>query len=110
MTDSTTNAPRRGRPLLGAFAGLFLGLFVALDLILFGVLPLESGLVWVIAVAGIVLGVALGVWAPFGRGAKGADTTDTAGTVDAAATPTPPPPPADPPEDYDSSSITSDGA
>mgnify|MGYP001817073411 CR=1 FL=1 len=110
MTDSTTNAPRRGRPLLGAFAGLFLGLFVALDLILFGLLPLESGLVWVIAVAGIVLGVALGVWAPFGRGSKGADAMGTADAADAAPLPPPPPAPADPPDDYDSSSITSDGA
>ena len=104
MTDTGTTTPRRGRPLLGAFAGLFLGLFVALDLILFGVVPLESGLVWVVAVAGIVLGVALGVWAPFGRGSKGA------GTADADADPPPPPPPAEPPDDYDSASTTSYGA
>ena len=107
MTDTTTTTRRRGRPLLGAFAGLFLGVFVGLDLILFGVLPLESGLVWVFAVAGIVLGVALGVWAPFGRGSNGADTTAPA---DAATTAPPPPPTPDPPDDYDSASTTSDGA
>ena len=93
-TAATSTAPRRGRPLLGAFAGLFLGLFVALDLILFGVLPLESGLVWLFAVAGIVLGVALGVWAPFGRGSNDAETATVPG----------------PPDDYDSASITTDGA
>jgi hypothetical protein len=94
-TTTTSTAPRRGRPLLGAFAGLFLGLFVALDLILFGVLPLESGLIWVFAVAGIVLGVALGVWAPFGRGSNDTETA---------------PVPPGPPDDYDSASMTSDGA
>lgn len=95
VTTTATSAPQRGRPILGAFAGLFLGAFIALDLILFGVLPLESGLVWVIAVAGIVLGVALGVWAPFGRGAKDADPTPDVPDV---------------PDDYDSAAITSDGA
>lgn len=94
-TTTTSTAPRRGRPLLGAFSGLFLGLFIALDLILFGVLPLESGLIWVFAVAGIVLGVALGVWAPFGRGSNDAETA---------------PAPTGSPDDYDSASITSDGA
>lgn len=92
---TATATPQRGRPLLGAFAGLFLGLFVALDLILFGILPLESGLIWVFAVIGIVLGVALGVWAPLGRGSKGSGS----------ATEQP-----DRPDDYDSAPITSDGA
>ena len=61
-----TNDRPRGRPILGGVAGFFLGLFVWLDLILFGILPLESGLGYLVPVLGIAAGIGVAMWAPFG--------------------------------------------
>jgi len=61
---------RRGRPVLGAIMGLLFGLFLGFDLALMGVVPLESVLLVVLPLAGLVLGIALGMTAPlrmFGR-------------------------------------------
>lgn len=58
----------RGRPVLGAFAGLFLGLFGGIDLVLFKVVATNSILVIALPVAGLVLGLVLGFAAPLGRG------------------------------------------
>ncbi len=55
-----------GHPILGAFGGFFLLLFLALDLVLFGVIPFNSPLVTILPVAGIVAGVLWGYWAPLG--------------------------------------------
>lgn len=57
----------RGRPVLGTISGLFLGLFVALDLLLFGVVALDSAVLTILPVVGLVLGLALSLWAPIGR-------------------------------------------
>ena len=46
--------------MLGGIAGLLLGVFVWLDLVLFGVLAVESVLVYVIPVVGLVLGILIG--------------------------------------------------
>jgi hypothetical protein len=54
----------RGRPVLGAFAGFFFGLFLATDLLLFSVFPLDSILVVLLPLAGLVLGVGLGCTVP----------------------------------------------
>jgi len=54
----------RGRPLLGAVNGLFLGLFLSLDLLFFGVIRLDSVVITILVVAGIVSGIALGWWGP----------------------------------------------
>lgn len=62
-----TSANRRGRPVLGGVAGFFLGLFLWVDLILFGVLPLESGVGYALPLLGILGGIALAMWAPYGR-------------------------------------------
>jgi len=67
--DSITrdeNDRPHGRPVLGGIAGFFLGLFVWLDLILFGVLPLESGIGYLLPVLGIAAGIGIAMWAPFG--------------------------------------------
>jgi uncharacterized YccA/Bax inhibitor family protein len=61
------NTPQRGRPVRGAVAGFFLGLFVALDLVVFGVLSLDSDVLALAPVLGIVAGVLLAMLAPFGR-------------------------------------------
>ncbi|MGH8975445.1 MAG: hypothetical protein ACRD0C_19845 [Acidimicrobiia bacterium] len=58
---------QRGRPVLGAIAGLFFGLFISLDLFVFGVVPLESNVLAVIPLVGLIAGVALGLTAPLRR-------------------------------------------
>jgi hypothetical protein len=57
----------RGRPVLGAVNGFFLGLFLALDLLFFGVVRLDSVLITILPIAGIVVGIVLGFWGPLGR-------------------------------------------
>ena len=58
---------RRGRPVLGGISGLFFGLFVALDLFMFEVYASDSPLILALPVLGLIVGVALGLWAPLGR-------------------------------------------
>ncbi len=60
----------KGRPILGTVAGFMLGLFGGLALILYGVVPLHSDLVWILPLVGIVLGLVLAAWAPFGSDPK----------------------------------------
>ncbi len=57
----------RGRPVLGAIMGLLFGLFVALDLVFFKVVASGSPLMLVLPIAGVVIGIAGGLAAPFGR-------------------------------------------
>lgn len=58
---------RRGRPVLGVISGLLLGLLVSLDLLVFEVRALDTIGIVVIPLAGLVLGLILGLTAPFGR-------------------------------------------
>ena len=68
MTTPSTAQPRRqGRPVLGAIAGLLFGLFLAFDLILLGTIPLNSFLLVVLPILGLIVGLALGRWSPIGR-------------------------------------------
>jgi len=95
----------KGRPFLGLISGFFFGLFGAAALFLFGVIPLDSPLIWILPIVGIVLGLFMATLAPFGSGASPqAATTEgvtyaSAGDADEAATATeqssPPPDPAD---------------
>jgi hypothetical protein len=63
---------QRGRPVRGAIAGLLLGLFVSLDLVIFGVVALDADVLALIPLLGILAGVLLGVTAPLRRrSAKG---------------------------------------
>ncbi|GBD85355.1 hypothetical protein BMS3Abin02_01760 [bacterium BMS3Abin02] len=57
----------RGKPILGFIAGLFFGFFVALLLQQFGIAPLTTTTLIGLPIAGIVLGMLLAAWAPFGR-------------------------------------------
>ena len=50
---------RRGRPVLGAISGFFLGLLLGIDLLIFGVVALDSVLLLVLPIAGLVVGIAL---------------------------------------------------
>lgn len=53
---------KRGRPVLGAIVGFFTGLFLALALLFNGVIPLESNLLVILPIAGLVLNFALAMW------------------------------------------------
>jgi hypothetical protein len=61
------NESTRGRPVRGAVAGLFFGLFVSLDLLIFGVVALDADILAVVPVLGLLAGVALGLTAPLHR-------------------------------------------
>jgi hypothetical protein len=52
-----------GRTIGAAVLGLLFGLFVALDLVLFGVVPLKSVVVSILPLVGLVLGGVLGALA-----------------------------------------------
>jgi hypothetical protein len=56
----------RGRPVLGAIAGFFLFFFLALDLLFFGVIPLKSPVITVMPILGIIVGLVVAKYAPWG--------------------------------------------
>jgi hypothetical protein len=58
---------QRGRPIRGAIAGLFLGLFLSLDLVIFGVFALDADALVLFPVLGVIAGAALGLTAPLRR-------------------------------------------
>ena len=58
---------RRGRPVLGAFSGFFAGLGLGLTLLFYGVIPLDSALLVILPVAGLLLVWAMAMWFPIGR-------------------------------------------
>ena len=57
----------RGHPIVGAIAGLLFGGFVATDLFLFGVIPMDSIVFTIAPLVGLILGILLGRWAPLRR-------------------------------------------
>jgi hypothetical protein len=60
----------KGHPILGAISGFLLGVFLYFSLWLFGAIPLHSDLGWILPILGIVLGLVMAWWAPFGAGAE----------------------------------------
>ncbi|MEQ1873371.1 MAG: hypothetical protein ABL953_06555 [Ilumatobacteraceae bacterium] len=52
-----------GRVVLSAVLAMFLFLFIAADLVLFGVIPLNSVIVTILPLVGLVVGALLGVMA-----------------------------------------------
>jgi hypothetical protein len=74
----------KGRPFLGVISGFFFGLFGAVTLFLFGVIPLDSHLIWILPILGIVLGLFMATLAPFGSGAA-PETATTEGVTYASA-------------------------
>jgi hypothetical protein len=56
----------RGHPVLGVLAGFLFGLFLAVTLVLAGVLRLNSVLVTVLPFAGLLYGLLMAWLAPFG--------------------------------------------
>jgi hypothetical protein len=61
----------RGRPVLAAISGFFFGLFLGLDLLFFGVVQLDSVLLTLLPIVGLVLGIVLAMWAPIGGSGRG---------------------------------------
>jgi hypothetical protein len=84
----------KGHPVLGSITGFFFGLFLAVSLFLYGVIPLSSALMWILPLVGILLGLIMAAWAPFGKGAEPTPVAAPATLPPASGTPTPPPPPA----------------
>ena len=63
----TGTAKRRGRPVLGAVSGLATGLGLAASLLFNGIVALDSPLLVILPIGGLVLVPALAIWAPLGR-------------------------------------------
>lgn len=64
----------KGYALRGLFGGFLAGLFLAITLWIYAVIPFASDLMWILPLVGLVIGLALAAWAPFG----------TSGTPEAA--------------------------
>ncbi len=58
----------KGRPILGVITGFLFGLFLGVTLFLYGVIPLSSDWLWILPLLGILLGLIMAAWAPFGKG------------------------------------------
>lgn len=58
---------RRRRPVLGILSGIIFGIFGALSLALWGIVPLDSVALTVVLVLGIGLGIAVGFTTPLAR-------------------------------------------
>ena len=79
-----------GRTIAAAVLGFFFLLFVAADLVLFGVVPLNSVVVTILPAAGLVLGAVLGALAGNRRKPPEEQVQET------PAPPAPPAPPSEP--------------
>jgi predicted lipid-binding transport protein (Tim44 family) len=60
----------KGRPILGAITGFLFGFFLGITLFLYGVIPLSSDMLWILPLLGILLGLIMAAWAPFGMSAE----------------------------------------
>jgi len=56
----------KGRPILGVISGFFFGLLGGISLFLWGIIPLHSDLLLILPILGVVLGLVMAWWAPFG--------------------------------------------
>jgi hypothetical protein len=68
---------RRGHPGRGAIFGFLFGLFLGIDLLLFGLVPSNSAVLVVLPLVGLVGAVALGLTAPFRRRAPSREPDST---------------------------------
>lgn len=75
----------KGRPILGVTTGFLFGLFLGITLFLYGVIPLSSDLLWILPLLGILLGLIMAAWAPFGKSADPAPAPAPAPATTAGA-------------------------
>jgi hypothetical protein len=75
----------KGRPVLGVISGFMFGLFLGPTLFMWGVIPLHSDLLWILPLLGIVLGLVMAWWAPFGRSTSSASAETMSGSSMPAA-------------------------
>jgi len=71
----------KGRWFLGLVSGFLFGLMLGVTLFLFGVVPLASQWLWILPLIGIVLGLAIAAWAPFGSSSDADSTAPEAAAV-----------------------------
>jgi hypothetical protein len=69
-----------GRPVLGVISGFLFGLFTGLSLFMWGVIAFHSPLLWILPLVGIVLGLVMAAWAPFGKDPEASSPEPDAGT------------------------------
>ncbi|MEA2010993.1 MAG: hypothetical protein U9N78_09840 [Actinomycetota bacterium] len=67
----------KGRPILGVTTGFLFGLFLGVTLFLYGVIPLSSDMLWILPLLGLLLGLIMAAWAPFGKSAEPAPASST---------------------------------
>jgi len=67
----------KGHPILGVITGFLFGLFLGVTLFLYGVIPLSSDWIWILPLLGLVLGLIMAAWAPFGKGPGPAPVLET---------------------------------
>jgi hypothetical protein len=77
----------RGRPVLGAISGFFFGLFLGITLLSFGILALDSFLLTLLPILGLVLGIVLGLTGPLGGGGGSSRGSATKSTTPSSAAP-----------------------
>lgn len=73
----------KGRPILGAISGLVFGLLLGPTLWLWGVIDLASPLMWILPIVGLILGLLMAAWAPFGSASEAPSSSDAESTSDA---------------------------
>jgi hypothetical protein len=89
----------KGHPVRGAVFGFLTGVFLVIDLAFLGAIQTDSVLITVLPIAGFVVGLALGWWAPPGRTQPRAASGPAAPDISPFVAPppqAPPPPPGDP--------------
>jgi hypothetical protein len=96
----------KGHPVRGAIFGFLSGVFLAIDIALVGAVQTDSVVLSILPVAGLVIGLLLGIWAPFGRAPAPAtvgappdvsEFTGTPATMPPVPSGEPVPPPSTPP-------------
>lgn len=66
----------KGKVFLGIISGFMFGLFLGPTLWLWGVIPFASPLMWILPLVGILLGLIMAAWAPFGKGPEASPTSE----------------------------------
>ena len=87
---------QRGRPVMAAIFGFLAGLFGAISLLAFGIIPLESPVAVALPFVLMIAAFILAMWAPIGARQPAPDAAPAHPTVSPAAEAPPMPPPSGP--------------